>query len=132
MAKMCMTERTADKNCSNCIHCKYDVTYGEACCYAEPNEYGAVYWAPAKNETEEYPEQIEIIWTVDDILDMLVGIDKDGNDVLYRDLGMTRQEAARVLHEAEEHFDANEGITWYTLRYWVDELYSDKYKYNEE
>jgi uncharacterized lipoprotein YehR (DUF1307 family) len=83
-------------------------------------------------EETKYPEQIEIIWTVDDVLNMLAGIDKNDNDVLYADLGMTKQEAARVLHEVEAHFDANEGITWDTLRYWIEELYGDKYSYDEE
>ena len=80
----------------------------------------------------KYPEQIEIIWTVDDVLDMLVGVDKNDNDILYRDLGMTRQEAARVLHEVKEHFDANDGVAWDTLRCWIKELYGDKYSYDEE
>ena len=83
-------------------------------------------------EETKYPEQIEIIWTVDDVLNMLVGIDKNDNDVLYRDLGMTRQEAAHVLYEVEKHHDANEGVTWNTLHYWAEELYGDKYKYNGE
>ena len=83
-------------------------------------------------EETKYPEQIEIIWTVDDVLNMLAGIDKNDNDVLYRDLGMTRQEAARVLREVERHHDANDGVTWDTLRYWVEELFGDKYKYDEE
>ena len=80
-------------------------------------------------EETKYPEQIEIIWTVDDVLNMLAGIDKNDNDVLYRDLGMTRQEAAHVLHEVERHHDANLGVTWETLHYWAEELYGDKYKY---
>ncbi len=80
----------------------------------------------------KYPEQIEIIWTVDDVLGMLADIDKNGNDVLYRDLGMTRQEAARVLHEAKENFDANRGVNLNTLDYWVEELFGDKYKYDGE
>lgn len=80
-------------------------------------------------EETKYPEQIEIVWTVDDVLDMLVGIDESGMDVHYRDLGMTRQEAAHVLHEVKEHFDANNGVSWDTLHYWAEELYGDKYKY---
>ena len=81
----------------------------------------------------KYPEQIEIVWTVDDILDnILVAKDKSGAEVHYRDLGMTRQEAAHVLHEAKKNHDANWGITWNTLIYWVEELYGDKYKYNGE
>ena len=83
-------------------------------------------------EETKYPEQIEIIWTVDDVLDMLVAFDKSNTEVLYRDLGMTRQEAAHVLHEVEAHHDANLGVAWDTLRYWAKELYGDKYKYNEE
>lgn len=59
-----------------------------------------------------YPEKIEIVWTVDDVLNLQAGIDEQsGMDVLYRDLGMTRQEAARVLHEVERHHDANLGVT---------------------
>lgn len=81
-------------------------------------------------EETKYPEQIEIVWTVDDVLNMLTGIDEqDGTDILYKDLGMTRQEAARVLYEVERHHDADLGVTWSTLRYWVEELFSDKYYY---
>lgn len=81
-------------------------------------------------EETKYPEQIGIVWTVDDVLDMLVGIDEQsGMDVLYRDLGMTRQEAARVLHEVERHHDANLGVTWDTLHYWAEELFGDKYSW---
>lgn len=83
-------------------------------------------------EETKRPEQIEIIWTVDNVLDLLVGVDKNDNDVLYRDLGMTRQEAAHVLHEVKRHHDANKGVTWNTLHYWAEELYGDKYKYNGE
>lgn len=76
----------------------------------------------------KYPEQIEIVWTVDDVLDMIAGIDEqDSTDITYRDLGMTRQEAAHVLHEVERHHDANLGVTWDTLHYWVEELFGDKY-----
>lgn len=81
-------------------------------------------------EETKYLEQIGIGWTVDDVLDMLVGIDEQsGMDVLYRDLGMTRQEAARVLHEVERHHDANLGVTWDTLHYWTEELFGDKYSW---
>lgn len=76
----------------------------------------------------KYPEQIEIVWTVDDVLNLLIGIDEQsGMDILYRDLGMTRQEAARVLYEVERYHDANFGITWDTLHYWAEELFGDKY-----
>lgn len=79
-------------------------------------------------EETKYPEQIEIVWTVDDILNLLVGIDEQsGMDILYRNLGMTRQEAASVLYEVERHHDANLGVTWDTLHYWVEELFGDKY-----
>lgn len=75
-----------------------------------------------------YPEKIEIVWTVDDVLNLQAGIDEQsGMDVLYRDLGMTRQEAARVLHEVERHHDANLGVNWDTLHYWAEELFGDKY-----
>lgn len=81
-------------------------------------------------EETKYPEQIEIVWTVDDVLDMIAGIDEqDGTDITYRDLGMTRQEAARVLYEVERHHDADLGVTWSTLHYWVEELFGDKYYY---
>ena len=36
-------------------------------------------------EETKYPEQIEVVWTVDDVLNMLADIDKqDGMDVLYQ------------------------------------------------
>ena len=49
MAKMCITERTPQKTCSTCEHYKYDVDYGEKCCYAVPNAFGEVKWTPTKN-----------------------------------------------------------------------------------
>lgn len=51
MAKICMTEKTHDKHCTNCAHYMFDVNYGEYCCYAKPNELGEVKWAPQKKET---------------------------------------------------------------------------------
>ena len=55
MAKICVTERTPQKTCSTCEHCKYDVDYGEKCCYAVPNAFGEVEWTPIrkvnKNDT---------------------------------------------------------------------------------
>ena len=55
MAKMCITERTPEKTCSTCEHYKYDVDYGEKCCYAVPNAFGEVEWTPIrkvnKNDT---------------------------------------------------------------------------------
>ena len=70
-----------------------------------------------------YPEKIEIVWMVDDVLNLAA------TDVgyTYRQLGMTRQEAAHVLYEVERHHDANLGITWDTLKFWAQELYGDKY-----
>lgn len=46
MAKICITERTPEKTCSKCEHYKYDVDYGEKCCYAVPNAFGEVEWKP--------------------------------------------------------------------------------------
>lgn len=53
MAKICITERTPDKTCSKCEHYKYDVDYGEKCCYAVPNERGEVEWMPAVEKPKE-------------------------------------------------------------------------------
>ena len=53
MAKICITERTPDKTCSKCEHYKYNVDYGEKCCYAEPNEYGEVEWTPVKEKPKK-------------------------------------------------------------------------------
>lgn len=53
MAKICITERTPEKTCSKCEHYKYDVTYGEKCCYAVPNERGEVKWTPVKEEPKK-------------------------------------------------------------------------------
>jgi len=69
-----------------------------------------------------YPEQISIVWSVEDVLGL-----EDNFCRTYADRGMTRQEAARVLHEVEQHHDANEGVTWDTLEYWVKALYGYKF-----
>lgn len=115
----------------DCKHCPVAQEKGEKCYDKVVCFKNMMTWVEEEKSMEEtkYPEQIEIIWTVDDVLDLLVDIDKSGADVLYRDLGMTRQEAAHVLHEVKEHHDANEGVTWNTLHYWAEELYGDKYKY---
>lgn len=119
----------------NCEHCPVAQENGEKCYDKVVCFKNMMTWVKEEKGVKgmKYPEQIEIIWTVDDVLDMMAGIDEQsGMDVLYRDLGMTRQEAARVLHEVKKHFDANEGVSWNTLDCWVEELYGDKYKYNEE
>ena len=69
-----------------------------------------------------YPEQISIVWSVEDVLGL-----EDNMCRTYADRGMTRQEAAHVLHEVEQHHDANIGVTWDILEFWVRELYGNKY-----
>jgi hypothetical protein len=71
----------------------------------------------------KYPEQIEIVWTVDDVL----GLSPTSGGRTYSDLGMTRQEAAKVLNEVKRTHDANYGVTWDTLLFWAQELFGDKY-----
>jgi hypothetical protein len=117
----------------DCKHCPVAQENGKKCydkvvCFKNM----MTWFEEEKMEETKYPEQIEIIWTVDDVLDMLVAFDKSNTEVLYRDLGMTRQEAAHVLHEVKAHHDANLGVAWDTLRYWIKELYGDKYRYNGE
>lgn len=69
-----------------------------------------------------YPEEITITWNVEDVLHL-----KNHTGKTYEELGVTRQEAAHVLHEVKAHHDANEGINWDTLALWVDILYGYKY-----
>ena len=70
-----------------------------------------------------YPEEITITWNVEDVLHL-----KNHTGKTYEELGMTRQEAAHVLHEVEACHDANEGINWNILSIWADILYGDKYR----
>lgn len=37
---------------------------------------------------------------------------------------LTEQEKARVLYEAERRHDANVGINWDVLAYWIADLYA--------
>jgi hypothetical protein len=71
----------------------------------------------SNNETE-YLTEISIVWNVYDI------------NTVIRDKGwnfspeLTEQEKARVLYEAERHHDANVGINWDVLAYWIMDLYA--------
>lgn len=73
----------------------------------------------SNNETE-YPTDISIVWDVNDI------------DTVIHDRGwnfspeLTEQEKARVLYEAERRHDANVGINWDVLAYWIMDLYADR------
>ena len=80
-----------------------------------------VYCIP--EEDRIYPETIAITWCVEDVLGL-----KNHASKTYEELGMTRQEAAHVLHEVEACHDANEGINWNILSIWADILYGDKYR----
>ena len=70
----------------------------------------------------DYPEEISVTWSVDDVLDLVPGVCRT-----WEGLGMTRKEAAHVLHEVESHHDANTGINWGVLDEWARKLYGDKY-----
>ena len=71
----------------------------------------------------KYPEQIEIVWTVDDVL----GLSPTSGGRTYSDLGMTRQEAAKVLNEVKRTHDPEYGVSWVNLRFWAEKLFGNKY-----
>ena len=66
---------------------------------------------------QKYPEEITIVWSVDDVLNVAE------NNL---EIKLTRQEAARVLHEVEKNHDCNCGVTWRTIEAWIDVLYGDR------
>lgn len=76
---------------------------------------------PHRKELLEYPEEISIKWTVDDVLGMA-----HDSGIYTFEPKITRQEAAHVLHEVERHHDANEGVSWSTLDFWLNELYGNR------
>ena len=73
-----------------------------------------------------FPEQISIVWSVEDVLQL-----EPSFNMSWKKLGMTRQEAAHVLHKVKKNHDENIGINLEILEFWAIELYGNKYLFCE-
>jgi hypothetical protein len=62
------------------------------------------------------PDWIAIWWHVDDV------IARDGDE----DSDLTPDECRKVLEFADDAHDAEEGINWSVLGYWIDEIKSER------
>lgn len=58
------------------------------------------------------PDEILIKWNIDDVKE------------LRPDL--TDQECREVLHKVEHYYDADIGISYFTINYWADELFGEE------
>ncbi len=67
----------------------------------------AQYWA----------DKVAGIWTTDDVH----SIQNDFNEDTFSS-SLSEEQAVNVLLEAFDSHDANEGITWESLRYWSGEI----------
>ena len=66
--------------------------------------------------------EINIKWTVEDV-DAVI---RDRELVFEPEL--TDVEKGDVLENVLNHHDANEGITWNTIAFWIEELYGGRHK----
>ena len=47
-------------------------------------------------------------------------------DVLQQNDKLTDEQASKVLEAVRDNFDAEQGINWDTIDYWIDELYPEE------
>ncbi len=69
----------------------------------------AAYWA----------DKVVVVWTTEDV--HAAQEDFDENEQIS---SLSEEQAQSILQKAFEKHDANEGITWESLRYWSEELCS--------
>jgi len=67
----------------------------------------AQYWA----------DKVAVVWTTDDVHSLQDDFDDD-----EQTSSLTEEQAQNVLQKALDKHDANDGITWESLRYWSEEL----------
>jgi len=73
-----------------------------------------------KKLMEEDKNTIRLVWSIDDIK----GIDAEREDQTIEPL--TDEECRKVLQEVERHHDAEVGVNWEVLEYWVDEVRTER------
>lgn len=63
---------------------------------------------------------IALYWTIDDVDEAACMAEMGFEPEL------THEEKMRVLEKVIKYHDAEEGVTWYTLQYWLYVLYGDR------
>ena len=69
----------------------------------------AAYWA----------DKVAVVWTTEDVHSVQDNFDEDEQTSSLSD-----EQAQAVLQKAFDKHNASEGITWESLRFWSEELYS--------
>lgn len=65
---------------------------------------------------------ISVVWGIEDVRTCI-----EDNDILFKgEEGLTDQECFEVLKLLANGHDANEGITWGTIEWGIEYLYSDR------
>jgi len=47
-------------------------------------------------------------------------------DVFQQNENLTDEQASKVLEAVRDNFDAEQGINWEVIDYWIDELYPEE------
>ncbi len=64
-----------------------------------------------------WEDKVAVVWTTDDVHSIQNDFDED-----EQISSLTEEQAINVLQRAFDKHDANEGITWESLRFWSEEL----------
>lgn len=68
------------------------------------------------NGEQEYTQEISVSWCIDDVLQQA---ENDG-------VTITEKEAGAVLEYCYRKHDANQGITWETLSFWIGHIIAER------
>lgn len=68
--------------------------------------------------SDEYTKEISIVWQTQDIQDRWAY----NNDEPAENCPLTAQQLGAILVAMEKNHDANEGINWFTVDYWLDNV----------
>lgn len=66
-----------------------------------------------------WADKVAIVWTTEDVHAVQDDFDEDNETS-----SLSNEQAQSVLQRAFDKHDANEGITWESLRYWSEEVCS--------
>lgn len=66
-----------------------------------------------------WEDKVAVVWTNDDVHSV-----QNDFDEMEQTSSLSEEQAISVLQKALDKHDANEGITWESLRFWSEELCS--------
>lgn len=67
--------------------------------------------------SQYWADKVAVVWTTDDVHSVQDDFDEDTGSS-----SLPEEQAINVLQEAFNSHDADNGITWESLRYWSEEL----------